>query len=73
VQLPGGRGDSSGGQREFIPVLARAAVASGVNCLFMESHPDPKSAKSDADVVIDFKELPGLVALLKKLYEVVQG
>ena len=47
VQLPGGRGDSSGGQREFVPVLARAAVAAGVAGLFIETHPDPECALSD--------------------------
>ena len=47
VQLPGGQGASSGGQREFIPVLARAAVASGISGLFMETHPDPEKALSD--------------------------
>jgi 2-dehydro-3-deoxyphosphooctonate aldolase (KDO 8-P synthase) len=47
VQLPGGKGDSSGGQREFVPVLARAAVAAGVAGLFMETHPDPAKALSD--------------------------
>jgi 2-dehydro-3-deoxyphosphooctonate aldolase (KDO 8-P synthase) len=47
VQLPGGRGDSSGGQREFVPVLARAAVAAGVAGLFLETHPDPERALSD--------------------------
>jgi 2-dehydro-3-deoxyphosphooctonate aldolase (KDO 8-P synthase) len=47
VQLPGGQGTSSGGQREFVPVLARAAVAAGVSGLFMETHPDPANAKSD--------------------------
>jgi 2-dehydro-3-deoxyphosphooctonate aldolase (KDO 8-P synthase) len=47
VQLPGGQGDASGGQREFVPVLARAAVAAGVAGLFMETHPDPAKAKSD--------------------------
>ena len=47
VQLPGGQGTSSGGQREFIPVLARAAVASGVSGLFMETHPNPEKALSD--------------------------
>jgi 2-dehydro-3-deoxyphosphooctonate aldolase (KDO 8-P synthase) len=47
VQLPGGRGDSSGGQREFVPVLARAAVAAGIAGLFMETHPNPEQAKSD--------------------------
>ena len=47
VQLPGGQGTSSGGQREFVPVLARAAVATGIAGLFMETHPDPAAAKSD--------------------------
>jgi 2-dehydro-3-deoxyphosphooctonate aldolase (KDO 8-P synthase) len=47
VQLPGGRGDSSGGQREFVPVLARAAVAAGVAGLFVETHPNPEQAMSD--------------------------
>jgi 2-dehydro-3-deoxyphosphooctonate aldolase (KDO 8-P synthase) len=47
VQLPGGQGHSSGGQREFVPVLARAAVAAGVSGVFMETHPDPSSARSD--------------------------
>ena len=47
VQLPGGQGTSSGGQREFVPVLARAAVAAGVSGLFMETHPDPDDALSD--------------------------
>ena len=47
VQLPGGKGDSSGGQREFVPVLARAAVAAGIAGLFVETHPDPDSALSD--------------------------
>jgi len=47
VQLPGGRGTSSGGQREFVPVLARAAVATGISGLFIETHPDPDKAKSD--------------------------
>jgi 2-dehydro-3-deoxyphosphooctonate aldolase (KDO 8-P synthase) len=47
VQLPGGQGTSSGGQREFVPVLARAAVASGISGLFMETHPDPSKALSD--------------------------
>lgn len=73
VQLPGGQGDSSGGQREFIPVLAKAAIAAGANCLFIEAHPDPKQAKSDASSVLDFKDLPALLSILQKLYDVVQG
>lgn len=71
VQLPGGQGDSTGGQREFIPVLAKAAIASGANSLFIESHPDPKHAKSDAASVMDFKELPSLLSILEQLYRVV--
>ena len=58
VQLPGGNGSSSGGQREFIPTLAKAAVAAGCNCLFIESHPDPSNALSDKDSVIPFSALP---------------
>lgn len=72
VQLPGGQGRSSGGQREFIPILARAAIAAGADCLFMEAHPDPKNAKSDASSVIDFKDLPKLLQSLKALYQVCQ-
>lgn len=71
VQLPGGLGNASGGQREFIPVLAKAAIAAGANCLFIEAHPDPSRAKSDADSVLPFAELPKLLAKLKQLYEVV--
>lgn len=68
VQLPGGLGKASGGQREFIPTLAKASLAAGANCLFMEAHPDPAHAKSDAASVIDFKELPQLLAELESLY-----
>lgn len=72
VQLPGGHGTSSGGQREFIPTLAKAAIAAGCNCLFMESHPDPAKALSDKDSVIPFSALPSLWKTLKKLYELIQ-
>lgn len=71
VQLPGGLGTSSGGQREFIPTLAKAAIAVGANCLFMEVHPNPKEAKSDASSVIDFKDLPSLLRQLERLYQAV--
>lgn len=71
VQLPGGHGETSGGQREFIPVLAKASIAAGVNCLFMESHPDPANAKSDKTSVLDFKDLPQLLVKLEKLYRVI--
>jgi 2-dehydro-3-deoxyphosphooctonate aldolase (KDO 8-P synthase) len=70
VQLPGGNKTTSGGQRQFIPVLAKAAIAAGANCIFMEAHPEPKTAKSDASSVMDFNELDHLVKILKKLYEV---
>ncbi len=73
VQLPGGNGNSSGGQREFIPVLAKAAIAAGCNCLFMESHPNPTLAKSDKDSVLPFSELKELLSLLKQLYDLLQG
>lgn len=72
VQLPGGQGSTSGGQREFIPVLAKAAIAAGANCLFIEAHPDPKQAKSDASSVLDLKDLPQLLSILERLYEIAQ-
>jgi 2-dehydro-3-deoxyphosphooctonate aldolase (KDO 8-P synthase) len=71
VQLPGGKGEGSGGEREYVSILAKAAVAAGVDCLFMEAHQDPPNAKSDADSVLDFKELPALLLKLEQLYEVV--
>lgn len=73
VQLPGGQGDRSGGEREFIPILARSAIAAGANCLFMESHPNPSQAKSDKDSVLGFEEIPALVDLLDQLYQIVHG
>lgn len=72
VQIPGGQGTHSGGQREFVPVLAKSALAAGANCLFIESHPDPENAKSDAMTVLPFKEFPILLAKLERLYEAVQ-
>lgn len=64
VQLPGGQGTASGGQREFIPVLARAAVASGVAGLFMETHPNPEKALSDGPNAWPLGMLPELLATL---------
>ena len=72
VQLPGGHGTSSGGQREFIPTLSKAAIAAGCNGLFMESHPNPQEALSDKDSVIPFSDLPSLLRTLKRIYEIVQ-
>jgi 2-dehydro-3-deoxyphosphooctonate aldolase (KDO 8-P synthase) len=73
VQLPGAKGDSSGGLREFIPIIAKAGIAVGANCLYMESHPDPLNAKSDAATVLDFKTLPALLTELERLYDVCQS
>jgi len=64
VQQPGGQGTSSGGQREFVPVLARAAVAIGVACVFMETHPDPDHAPSDGPNMVPLKDFEALVAEL---------
>jgi len=67
VQLPGGQGSCSGGQREFVPVLARAAVAAGVSGLFMETHPDPARALSDGPNAWPLGEMQALLATLKEL------
>jgi len=72
VQLPGGQGTSSGGQREFIPVLARAAVASGVAGLFMETHPDPEKALSDGPNAWPLQHMKALLETLKRLDEAVK-
>jgi 2-dehydro-3-deoxyphosphooctonate aldolase (KDO 8-P synthase) len=67
VQLPGGRGDSSGGQREFVPVLARAAVAAGISGLFMETHPDPARALSDGPNAWPLERMAALLGTLVRL------
>jgi 2-dehydro-3-deoxyphosphooctonate aldolase (KDO 8-P synthase) len=67
VQLPGGQGGTSGGQREFVPVLARAAVAVGVSGLFMETHPDPDKALSDGPNAWPLDRMERLLAVLKAL------
>ena len=67
VQLPGGQGTSSGGQREFVPVLARAAVAVGVAGLFMETHPDPANAKSDGPNAVPLHRMKDLLTTLIEL------
>jgi 2-dehydro-3-deoxyphosphooctonate aldolase (KDO 8-P synthase) len=64
VQQPGGLGSASGGQREYVPVLARAAVAVGVAAVFMETHQDPDNAPSDGPNMIPLKALPDLLATL---------
>ena len=67
VQLPGGQGATSGGQREFVPVLARAAVAAGVAGLFMETHPDPARARSDGPNAWPLDRMPSLLQTLVEL------
>ena len=67
VQLPGGQGTSSGGQREFVPVLARAAVAAGVSGVFMETHPDPARALSDGPNAWPLQRMAELLATLQSL------
>ena len=67
VQLPGGQGTSSGGQREFVPVLARAAIAAGVAGLFMETHPEPEKALSDGPNAWPLDQLESLLKVLKNI------
>jgi len=73
VQQPGGQGSSSGGQREFVPVLARAAIASGVAGLFMETHPDPDQALSDGPNAVPLAAMAGLLKTLKALDEITRS
>lgn len=72
VQLPGGQGTASGGQREFVPVLARAAVAAGISGLFMETHPDPSRALSDGANAFPLGHLKALLQTLMALDEAVK-
>jgi 2-dehydro-3-deoxyphosphooctonate aldolase (KDO 8-P synthase) len=71
VMLPGGRGTSSGGQREFIRPLARAAIGAGCNALFLEAHPRPDEALSDKETVFPFDQLEEFLIELKRIYDVV--
>jgi 2-dehydro-3-deoxyphosphooctonate aldolase (KDO 8-P synthase) len=73
VQQPGGNGTTSGGEREFVPVLARAAVASGIAGLFMETHPNPKEAKSDGPNMVPLKYMHELLEVLKDLDSVIKS
>jgi len=72
VQLPGGQGTSSGGQREFVPVLARAAIAVGVAGIFMETHPDPANAMSDGPNAVPLKHMRALLEQLLALDRVIK-
>ena len=73
VQLPGGQGTSSGGQREFVPVLARAAVATGVSGLFMETHPDPANARSDGPNAWPLDRMESLLTTLVEIDRLVKA
>ena len=72
VQLPGGQGTSSGGQREHVPVLARAAVAAGISGLFMESHPDPDKALSDGPNAWPLSKMESLLSTLQEIDQLVK-
>ena len=72
VQLPGGQGTSSGGQREFVPVLSRAAIAVGIAGIFMETHPDPANALSDGPNAVPLKHMKALLEQLVALDRVVK-
>jgi 2-dehydro-3-deoxyphosphooctonate aldolase (KDO 8-P synthase) len=72
VQLPGGQGHASGGQREFVPVLARAAMAAGIAGLFMETHPDPQNAKSDGPNAWPLDKMAALLETLKEIDTIIK-
>ena len=72
VQLPGGQGPTSGGQREFVPVLARAAMAVGISGIFMETHPDPAQAMSDGPNAVPLKQMKALLETLKEIDQLVK-
>lgn len=71
VQLPGGLGKQTGGERHYVPLLARAAVAAGIQSLFIEAHPDPSQAKSDAATMLPFAQLPALLDQVVALHNLV--
>ena len=73
VQQPGGLSGASGGQREFVPVLAKAAVAVGVDGLFMESHQEPDHAPSDGPNMVPLEQMPDLLVILSRLAEAAQS
>ena len=73
VQQPGGKGDRSGGQSEYVPLLARAAVASGISGVFMETHPNPKEALSDGPNAVPLAHMSELLRMLKAIDELVKS
>jgi 2-dehydro-3-deoxyphosphooctonate aldolase (KDO 8-P synthase) len=72
VQLPGGQGSSSGGQREFVPTLARAAIAAGVSGVFMETHPNPEQALSDGPNSVPLSKMKELLTIMKTIDDAVK-
>lgn len=72
VQKPGGNGSSTGGNRQYVEYLAKAAVAVGADGLFMETHPDPDQAKSDGPNMVPLDEMEGLLKKLLRVYDAVQ-
>lgn len=73
VQQPGGQGTTSGGQREFVPVLARAAMAAGISGLFMETHPDPANAKSDGPNSFPMHNIEAMLSMLQQIDQAVKS
>jgi 2-dehydro-3-deoxyphosphooctonate aldolase (KDO 8-P synthase) len=73
TQQPGGLGNSSAGQRDMAPILAKAAIAAGANGLFIEVHTEPEKAKSDAACIMPMDWLEDLLKTCKKIFEVVDG
>ncbi len=73
VQLPGGQGGSSGGQREMVPTLVRAAVAAGIDALFLEVHPEPETARSDPATMLRLDDLPDLLRVVRRIDEAVRA
>ena len=73
VQQPGGMGDKSGGQREFVEYLARAAIAVGVAAIFMETHPDPDNAPSDGPNMVPLSKMPGLLSQLVEIDKLIKN
>ena len=73
VQQPGGMGDKTGGQREFVEYLARAAIAVGVAAVFMETHPDPDNAPSDGPNMVPLSKMPGLLNQLVEIDKLIKN
>lgn len=72
LQIPGSLGTSTGGLREYIPHLSKAAIAAGANCLYIEAHPDPQKAKSDKETVYPINQLKALLEEIVEIYQIIQ-